>query len=48
MEKYLGGEASDEEVLAAAAKACASGEIIPILFTDAKGEVGVDELLKQF
>ncbi len=48
MEKYLGGEASDEEILAAAAKACAAGEIIPILFTDAKNEVGIDELLEAF
>ncbi|NOX58871.1 MAG: elongation factor G [Planctomycetes bacterium] len=45
MEKYLGGEASDEEVLAAACKACVSGEIVPILFANATGDVGVDELL---
>ncbi len=45
MEKYLGGEASDDEILAAAARACQSGEIIPILFTNAKDEVGVNELL---
>ncbi|HEX9783653.1 MAG TPA: elongation factor G [Opitutaceae bacterium] len=45
MEKYLGGEASDAEIMAAAAKACAAGEIIPILFTNAKGDVGVAELL---
>jgi len=45
MEKYLGGEASDDEIMAAAAKACAAGEIVPILFTNAKGEVGITELL---
>ncbi|HRX85752.1 MAG TPA: elongation factor G [Phycisphaerae bacterium] len=45
MEKYLGGEATDEEIMSAAAKACAAGEIIPILFTNARKEVGVDELL---
>jgi elongation factor G len=45
MEKYLGGEASDEEIMAAAAKACAAGEIVPILFTNARGEVGIDALL---
>ncbi len=45
MEKYLGGEADESEVIAAAAKACAAGEIIPILFTDARAEVGISELL---
>lgn len=45
MEKYLGGEASDEEVLAIASKACASGDIVPILFTNASKEVGTTELL---
>jgi elongation factor G len=45
MEKYLAGEASDEEIMNAAAKACAAGEIIPILFTDARKEVGIAELL---
>lgn len=45
MEKYLMGEAGDDEVLEAAAKACAAGEIVPIVFTNAKDEVGVSELL---
>jgi len=45
MEKYLAGEASDEEIMAAAAKACAAGEIIPILFTDARNEIGIAELM---
>jgi len=45
MEKYLGGEASEEEIMAAAAKACAAGEIVPILFTNARGAVGIDELM---
>ncbi|MGD2109591.1 MAG: elongation factor G [Phycisphaerae bacterium] len=45
MEKYLGGEFSDEEAQAAAAKAVAQGELVPILFTDARGDVGVAEFL---
>ncbi len=45
MEKYLGGEASDDEIRAAAAKAVAAGELVPVLFTDARAEVGIDELL---
>jgi elongation factor G len=45
MEKYLGGEASDDEILHAASKACSSGSIIPVLFTNARKEVGIEELL---
>lgn len=45
LEKYLGGDASDDEVLAHATKAAAKGSIIPICFTNARGEVGIDELL---
>jgi len=45
MEKYLGGEATDEEIRAAAAKAVAAGELIPILFTDARTDIGIAELL---
>lgn len=45
MEKYLGGETSDEEVLAHAARAAAGGNIIPICFTNARGDVGISELL---
>lgn len=45
MEKYLGGEASDDEALALAAKATAAGEVIPIVFTSARTGAGVGELL---
>lgn len=45
MEKYLGGEVSDDQVLAVAAKACASGDFVPVLFTNAMTEVGIPELL---
>ncbi len=45
MEKYLGGELSDEKAGAAAAEAVAVGECIPILFTNSRGDVGVVEFL---
>ena len=45
MEKYLGGEVSADELRAVAPKAVAAGELIPILFTDARAEVGIAELL---
>jgi elongation factor G len=45
MEKYLGGEVSDEQVLVVASKACASGDFVPVLFTNALTEVGCPELL---
>jgi len=45
MEKYLGGEASEEEVLAAAPKAVAAGMLIPIVFTSAASGAGVSEFL---
>jgi elongation factor G len=45
MEKYLGGEASDEEVLALAPQAVASGALIPIVFTDASSQIGIEGLL---
>ncbi|UCE62101.1 MAG: elongation factor G [Phycisphaerales bacterium] len=45
MEKYLGGELSDEEVKVAAAKAVAQGVFIPVLFTDACSDVGITEFL---
>ncbi len=45
MEKYLGGELSDDEAHAAAAKAVAQGEFIPILFADPLGDVGISEFL---
>ncbi len=45
MDKYIGGELSDDELVTAASKAVASGEIIPIFFTNSLHDVGVDELL---
>ena len=45
MEKYLGGELSDDEAKTAAAKAVAQGEFVPILFTDSRGDVGIAEFL---
>ncbi len=46
MEKYLGGEEPDYTALHAPfEKAMDEGHVIPILFTDAKNEVGIKELL---
>jgi elongation factor G len=46
MEAYLGGEQiSQEKIASVFAKAIAEGTIVPILFTDARKEVGVTELL---
>ena len=45
MEKYLGGELSDEEARGCAAKAVAQGELVPILFTNACGDVGISAFL---
>lgn len=45
MEKYLGGELTDEEAKGAAATAVAQGELIPILFTNAAADVGITEFL---
>ncbi|MBL7140347.1 MAG: elongation factor G [Planctomycetes bacterium] len=46
MERYLGDETISEEELAAAfTKALTSGTLIPILFTSARQEIGVEELL---
>ncbi|MGB2985314.1 MAG: elongation factor G [Phycisphaerae bacterium] len=45
MEKYLGGELSDDEARSAAAAAVAQGELVPILFTNSRGDVGIAELL---
>ena len=45
MEKYLGGELSGDETKAAAAKAVAMGEFMPIFFVDSHGDVGIKELL---
>ncbi len=48
MERYLGGDLGEDEILAAASKATAAGEIIPVLFTNTRGDVGIDELLDAF
>jgi len=45
MERYLGGDLPDEEVLRVAAKAVAQGEFVPMLFTNACGDVGISEFL---
>ena len=45
MEKYLGGELSDDEARAAAAKAVVQGEFVPVLFVNSRGDVGVAEFL---
>jgi elongation factor G len=46
MEAYLGGEqVSQEQIAAVFAKALAEGKIIPILFTNARKEIGVVEFL---
>ena len=45
MEKYLGGEVSEEEVLAKAPAAVAAGVLVPVLFVDAKSGVGVSEFM---
>ena len=45
MEKYLGGEVSEDELPGAAAQAVAAGELTPVLLTDARHEIGITELL---
>lgn len=45
MEKYLGGELSNDEALAIADQAVAAGEFIPVMFTSAGDGVGVAELM---
>lgn len=46
LEKYLGGEKLDLPALRKAfVKAMTQGHVVPILFTSAKSEVGVDDLL---
>lgn len=46
MESYLGGEEISPEKLAGVfVKAMASGTVVPIVFTDARHEVGITELL---
>jgi elongation factor G len=46
MERYLGGEPiSQDELIAALEKAIVTGAVIPILFTSASHDVGLDALL---
>ncbi|MEW5743352.1 MAG: elongation factor G [Myxococcota bacterium] len=46
LEKYLGGEKLDlAELRSTFVKAMAQGQVVPILFTSARDEVGVDDLL---
>ena len=45
MDKYLGGELSPDEAKSACGKAVAAGELIPVLFTNARGDVGIAEFL---
>lgn len=46
MERYLGGEKiSNEEIASVFLTALSSGTLIPIVFTEAKEEVGITELL---
>ena len=46
MERYLGGEeVSADQVAGVFVKAMMAGTIVPIVFTDAKGEVGIKEML---
>lgn len=46
MEKYLGGELPTDQIRNAAAAAVACGELTPILFTNARDDVGVAALLE--
>jgi len=45
MEKYLGGDLSNEEAEKAAANAVAQGACVPVFFANSLGDVGVEELL---
>jgi len=45
MEKYLGGELAPEAIEAAAPRAVAQGDLVPVLFTNARGGVGITEFL---
>jgi elongation factor G len=49
MEKYLGeGAVSPEELAAALPKALASGSLVPIVFTSARKDIGIEQLLDVF
>jgi len=45
MEKYFGGALSKEELTGAVTQAVSSGAVVPLVFTDARNEVGIKELL---
>ncbi len=45
MEKYLGGEVSDDEVRRYAALSVAKGELVPIVFTSARTDAGVNAFM---
>lgn len=45
MEKYLGGDVTDAEIVAAAPRAITAGCFMPILFVNSRAEVGICELL---
>jgi elongation factor G len=45
MEKYFGGELAEAELSGAVSKALAMGTLVPVMFTDARDEVGIKELL---
>ena len=45
MEKYFAGELADDELAGAVGRALASGALVPVMFTDARDEVGVGEVL---
>ncbi len=45
MERYLGGELSDDEAKLAAPLAVAKGAVVPILFVNSTGDVGVTDFL---
>ena len=46
MERYLGGETiSPEQIASAFSKAMLAGKIVPIVFTNARKEIGTTELL---
>jgi elongation factor G len=45
MEKYFAGELDEAELSTAVSKALTSGAMIPVMFTDARDEVGIKEML---
>ena len=46
MEAYMeAGEIAPDKLKPAIAKAVAAGNLIPIVFTNARGEIGISELL---